>query len=415
MKDKVSLKNPKDQKFENHEEKVLNAVEKTAVNTFKDKYFHEEYKGVFAFASVVKIISNLISFCTGFIALQVATNLIFGYYLSSFFAFSICLSLEGVKTYLWKINAKKYLKYKQISKPIICTLVALHLVSLSFSAYGGWMLPSLINAPKKVIVPEIKKDSLSVPFLAEMNLINEQIGINNAKIQTTTSNSTLRTFNSNVKELLLQKEAKQKALDLLIKEAKTKRSKKVNDLDKDFLGAKIKHNEEIRTARISCLIVSLFFELLFIACALFTVFYLFRLSIDLADENEESNTIAAPTVLNASTQNTTKQTTSTQQAHEAPQNVDTKPTKTQTIGFKQNSCVDSKKSGLDSNHASCVDSKKSGLDSNHASRVDSKVCALDGCSNTWTGGQHNKKYCSRACGKLNYQKELYKRQKSQQK
>lgn len=397
--DKVSLKNPKDQNFETHQEKVFNVVEKAAINAFKDKYFHEEYRGVFLLALILKFISNLVSFCTGFIALNIATKLFFGENLSLFFSFSICIGFELLKTFLWKINSKKYLKYKQVSKIIICSLVALHFISLGFSAYGGWMLPSLVDPVKQETVPEIKKDSISKTYLAAIAVIDGQLKKNYEGMKKVKgSNSTLRTFNDNVRLLLSQKEAKETALNLAILKAEEARQQKVQEFASIFLGAKLKRNEEIRTARVSCLFASLFFELLFIACACFSVFYLYRLNVDLEapTEDERSNNNADETVLTDPTKNIPKPT-STQEAHEAPPLVDNKPpTEIQKIGFKQNDRLDSKKSSLEDKTSICLDDKTSIC-------LDSKECALPSCSETWTGGKHNKKFCSDNCRKLAYQ------------
>lgn len=393
--DKVSLKNPKDQNFETHQNKVLSIVEKAARETFKDKYFHEEYQNVFLLAIVLKFISNLISFCTGVIAVNIAIKLLFGENLSLFFAFSICVIFEGLKTYLWKINNKKYLKYKDASKAIIFSLVALHFLSLGFSAFGGWMLPTLVDPIKKEVVPQINKDSISAPYLLAIAEINKQIEANNAKISTTNSNSTLKTFNKNVSVLLSQKIAKEKALNLAILKEEELRQQKVQEIASIFLEAKLKRNEEIKTARISCLFASLFFELLFVVCACFSAFYLYRLDIDLKAEAETNNKSEETPVLTNPQQ--TKQNTelSTQQAHEAP-TVGKKTTKQRQIGFFQkNNCLDSKNSDLDSKESNCLDSKKDCLNG--------KECALPSCSETWQGGSHNKKFCSDNCRKLAYQ------------
>jgi len=126
MIDKVSLKNSTDKKFEEHQQSVFNLLEKVARNLFEDKHFHEEFKGVFVFSSFLKIVSSIVSFCTGFIAIQIATKLLFGYWASSLFALTVCVSLEAIKAFFWRINSKWFLKYRKISEAILFSIVGLH-------------------------------------------------------------------------------------------------------------------------------------------------------------------------------------------------------------------------------------------------------------------------------------------------
>lgn len=374
MSNKVSLKNSKDKKFELHQEGVLNLLEKAANNLFKDKYFYEEFKGVFAFSSFLKVVSSFVSFCTGFLAIQIATKLIFGYYLSTFFALTVCVSLEVVKAFFWRINSKWFLKYKKVSKTLIASLVALHLVSLGFSAYGGWMLPTLLNAPSVESVPKIDEGSISAPYLAAIAKIDEQIRINNKKLSENESNSTIRSFNKNIEKLLNQKTEKEKALNLAILSAKEERQGKVAENQEKLLKQQNKRNEEIKAARISCLVASLFFELVFVVCSCFCVYYLFRLNIDLDSSGQEAEEEKA----NQKAPTKGLKLLSRQQAHQAPPLVEQKTAKKPAkIGFQ----------------LGCLDSKKK----------PTKKCALPSCSNTWQGGAHNKLYCSSNCRRLAYQ------------
>ncbi|MGB1019359.1 MAG: hypothetical protein ACPGVH_09805, partial [Chitinophagales bacterium] len=238
MIDKVSLKNSKDKNFEEHKKSVFNLLEKTAKNLFEDKHFHEEFKGVFAFSSFLKLVSSVVSFCTGFIAIQIATKLLFGYWASSLFALAVCVSLEAIKAFFWRINSKWFLKYRKISKAILFSLVGLHLVSLVFSAYGGWMLPTMVDAPSVENVPKVNEDSISQPYLLAIDLIDEQLKSNNLKLSENQSNSTIRTFNKNIETLLSQKTAKETALNLAILSAKEERSTEVQKKEEKLLERK---------------------------------------------------------------------------------------------------------------------------------------------------------------------------------
>jgi hypothetical protein len=377
MSDKVSLKNSKDKKFEEHQQSVFNLLEKTAKNLFEDKHFHEEFKGVFAFSSFLKIVSSVVSFCTGFIAIQIATKLLFGYWASGIFAFTVCVSLEGIKAFFWRINSKWFLKYRKISKAILFALVGLHLVSLVFSAYGGWMLPTMVDAPSVENVPKVNEDSISQPYLLAIALIDEQLRSNNLKLSENQSNSTIRTFNKNIETLLSQKTAKETALNLAILSAKEERSIEVQKKQEKLLERKKIRNEEIETARFSCLIASVFFELLFVICSCFCVYYLFRLNIDLSSDEEQEQLQDQKEI----STNGVK-TLSKQQGHQAPPILEQKTAKKPAkIGF----------------HGRCLNSKKE----------QPKECVLDGCSETWTKGAHNKKYCSNECRQLAHQLKKY--------
>lgn len=414
---KVSSKNPKDQNYEAHQLNALTALEKAAHNLFKDKFFHEEFKIVFIFSRSLQALSSLVSFVTGFVALQLAIKLIFGFYLSAFLAFSVCVLIEGVKALLWRIGAKWYLAYADFNKRLVGCLVVLHLVSLGFSAYGGYMLPTLVNAPKVEQIPEVNQDSISKPYLTAIAVIDNQLKKNNVKIEAIGSSSTLKTFNSNVSVLLSQKTAKEKALSLAILEAKEERGIRAEESSKRLLEAQILRNESIKTARFSCLVASLFFEVLFVICGCFCVFYLFRLNIDRkASANGESNNNPTDNVLETPTMPIVDKT-STNEAHEAPLIEAKKSTTVKKMGFVQGHEIDRVDSPtvdrVDSQEIDRVDSQEvQCVDGKETNRVDGKICALKECSNSWKGGSPRKKFCSAACRKKSYQDRVYLKSKS---
>lgn len=374
MSNKVSPKNPKNENFEVYKRKVHDLLSKSATNLFKDKFFHEEFKGVFLFSTGIKIVSSIISFCTCVLAIHIATNLFFGYYPSIFFALSISACIEGVKTFLWRINSKWILKYKDISKTILIALVSLHFASLGFSSYGGWMLPTLSNSVElKAPVLLDRKEDLDKLNIS-LSEITKEVDKTTAEIAKTTSNSTKRALSSNLALLLSQRASKQAEISSLneflrIENEAIKRSQIVkNNL------AKIEYENSIRTAQISCFVASLFFELLFVVCSCFNVYYLFRFEIDKEGDLEttKSNIIAS----------NSDNPPSRQQGEKAPEILEAKTaSKPNKIGF-------------------------------HSRRLDSEalplaICALEDCENTFEKKIHNKKFCSDECRKFAYQGRKY--------
>ena len=366
MSNKVSLKNPKDQNFEFHQSKVVNLLEKAAQRMFKDKAFHEEFKAVFAFTSILKFLSNLASFLTGFIAIQIATKLVFGFYLSTFIAVVVCVCLEAIKTFFWRINSKWILKYKKVSKLVVGVLVVLHVLSLALSAYGGWILPKLITLEDEQTVQAPNLDSIQKPYLAAIALLDTRISEISTKTANTTSNSTVKSLNIISKELLNQKKEQERLKNTSILDAKAKTREKQAKLSEVYAERKKKHLEDIFVARVSCLVASVFFELLFIVCSLFGVYYLFRLNIEI--EARQDGTDDLPST-----------------ATEQPVYIDFEPSTAEPqsepqqapIGFHKNSENDGKTNA-------------------------NKVCKLPSCSGTFVSKVHNKKYCSTECRKMAY-------------
>lgn len=378
MDNKVNPINPKNKNFEIYEEKVQSLLAKAASNLFKDKFFHEEFKGVFLFSAVLKTVSSTVSFFTTVLAVHIATRLFFGHYPSLFFAVSVGFCIEGIKTFLWRINSKWTLKYKKVSKWIVCVLVSLHCVSFGFSAYGGWMLPTFVDEIEAKEPVLVQNDSVLTALSNSLGEINAQIAESSAEVAKTSSNSTKRSLGANLGLLLEQRNSKEKEISK-IKEIQRLENEAAKEEKKQETQALIfKQENEISTAQISCLIASIFFEMLFIVCACFGVYYLFRYSIDQIDQSEESN---EPITLDESTNNGDK-LLSRQQAQKAPPiSEDKTAPKPNTIGF----------------HKGCLDSKKNGV----------VECALSGCKSTFEKKPHNKKFCSDECRHFAYHGRKY--------
>jgi len=382
MSNKVSLKNSKDQNFENYRGKVFNILEKKAQNLFKDKYFHEEFKAVFAFTSILRIISSLVSFFTGFVAVQMATKLLFGSYLSVFFALSVCVCLEVVKTFFWRINSKWILKYKKVSRPIVGSLVGLHVLSLAFSAYGGWLLPLMARTPTLPKVKIINLDDVAKPFVESIAKIDAQITANSAKIAKTTSNSTVRSLNVISKTLLEQKAAQETAKNRAILNATTKNNILQAKTDQKAQKAQKTRSKAVFVAQISCLVASLFFEFLFVACSVFGVYYLFRLNIDVEAEKQ-------PESLPSKQQNT-------QQAENEALDGKKTPSEQPENGKNEQPHKAPKAK---------APKKRIGYFKDHSESP--KICQLESCGNSFESKVHNKLFCSSECRKLAYQQRRY--------
>jgi len=378
MSNKVSLKNPKNQNFEVYEQKVFNLLEKAAKKMFKDKTFHEEFKAVFAFSTILKITSSLVSFFTGFIAIQIATKLLFGVYLSAFFAFSVCLCLEAVKAFFWRINSKWILRYKKVSKAMFGVLICLHLVSLGLSAYGGWILPKLVtlDEPQSIAAPNL--DSIKAPFVLAISKLEAQTARNSQKVAAISSHSTIKSLNSIAKLLLIQRQEQEAFKNRAILAANAKYREEVAKSAEDYKKTEIKHNERIFVARWSCLFASVFFELLFVICSVFGVYYLFRLNVEI-EARENAETMEEEPPFRRQEENAE---TSPKQAID----IDVLPSKRQN--------------------------KRIGNPIGFVTKVlEPKKCHLIGCNSTFDSKVHNKKYCSDECKKMAYQKRRYSKTK----
>lgn len=378
MSNKVRIKNPKDQNYEDHQSKVYNLLETQAKRLFEHKSFNEEFKAVYYLTALLKVVSNLVSFLTAFVAVQLATKLVFGQFMSAFLAVVVCLSLEVVKFYLWRINSKWVLRYKRTSKGIFGVLLLLHLLSLGLSAYGGWVLPTLIEQKTAPKIASINIESISAPFTAAIAKIDDLTAKNAQKIATTNSNSTTRSLTEVSKTLLDQRNEQERLKNGAISEAKQKHKEKQAAAAKEDEKRQKKHLESIFIARVSCMVASVFFELLFIVCSCFGVFYLYKLHVEL-EQTTTAETTAEPLP-------SKRQTDFAETLTEQPINTAVQPSKRQAeniegqpsnpIGFRQ-------------------------------SNLDLKVCRFSGCHQTFENAVHNKKYCSDECKKMAYQERRY--------
>lgn len=378
MSNKVNLKNPKNENFEVYSSMVQSALSKSASNLFKDKYFYEEFKGVYFLANSLKIVSSLVSICTTILALHIATQFFWGYYPSMFFAVSVGICIEGIKTFLWRINSKWILKYKEVSKIMLSVLILLHCISLGFSAYGGWMLPTLMEESKLEMPVLIENDSSLTELYSSLEMLNQEIAANSLEVAKTTSNSTKRSLSTTLTLLLSQRSAKESEIAKLKESREQEKERILNEQkvqEKEFNQEK---EQRILTAQISCLFASVFFEVSFVIFACFCVYYLFRVDIDENEENKIFSTLensGLPVVKAA-------KLPSRQQGGKAPVlDAEKKAAKPLPIGFF-NRHVDSKKESV-------------------------FKCALEACNSTFEKKAHNQKYCSENCRKLDYQNRLY--------
>lgn len=378
MDNKVNPINPKNKNFEIYKGKVHSLLAKAASNLFKDKYFHEEFKGVFLFSVALKIVSSMISFCTGVFAVHIATRLFFGYYPSFLFAVAVGFCIEGIKTFLWRINSKWTLKYKQVSKGIVFVLVSLHCVSFAFSAYGGWMIPTFIDEIKTETPVLVQNDSALTALYSSLGEINTQIEVNSGEVAKTTSNRTKRDLSANVSLLLEQRNFKENEISQIKENQRLENEAAKQEQMAKTQALILEQQNEISTARISCLIASIFFELLFIVCACFGVYYLFRFEIDQTAENQEPGNPTKPKESVSNSDNPP----SRQQPEKAPEILEEKTTpKPNVIGF----------------HNRRLDSEKNGV----------IKCALEDCTATFERKPHNKKFCSDECRQFAYHGRKY--------
>jgi len=376
MCNKINDLNPKNETFNNYQEKAKSIVSRQAQNLYQDKYFGEEYRAVFISSVGLRFVANIASAATLFIAVFLAANLLLGVYLSFAIGLIFCLFFEILKNYVWKITAKQSLKYKRISTAAVLVLVALHLVSLGGSCFGAWQLPTLLSAPRAEQEKLKDLDKINTSFLSQISAIDKQI----EQLQSKTSSSTIRKALNN---LTIQRKQTLDAQKTALEYAKKfNNSISLQNQQKTKLAIS-NHSTKIKQAQINCVGLAVFFELLFIISSIFIAYYLFRQFID-DTEPSESNEQANVKHQENNQESNKKQAS---KGHQAPVNATV-----QKIGFVQGENL-----------------------SQNGKRTElkyTKICALDSCKKPYLHNIHNQKYCSVDCRKIAYEERKSKKQTS---
>lgn len=290
------FKNPFNNDFETVKETAkLETASRTthqANELFKDKPFATENKTTYLAASLIKYVANLVSFATAFFALRAVLALTVGTVVASFGAGLLCGLIELLKNSSWKTNVKQILRYKKPSFIGLGVLLLLSVLSIGASLHGAYLIPSELTAP--TITAHSKNDSLVINELAT---INTQIAnLDKMFLETSAKaipnkdgkiSSTLKTMLAN---LTIQKDSlssQKRAVNAQIASVGTNYQDKEKDANKV-------HQEQIKTAQISCVAVALLFELIYTICCIYSFYYLFRVYID-SNPTNQPNPPAQPT------------------------------------------------------------------------------------------------------------------------
>lgn len=326
------FQNPFNKKFEaeNNAAKTerLARAQRRALDLYGDKSFQEEYESIAFAASLISIFAGLISFATALFALQSILFYTVGYVLSWASAVLICGLFEALKTLIWRKTVKSKLRYKNAAPALIITLIFLHAFSLLSSGYGAYLIPTqLTPAPAKIDSTStgalIAKADLSALENIDKQIENadKQISDLTPHILTPSGKKSAVTtkqisaLQAQKDELLRQKADAKKVLTSIRENA-----------EKEKAAASASASKDIEFIQYICLGFALFFEVVYIFCALFIFYYDFRIFVDSeagAHLSTESATISTSTPQNAGAH------LSELGAHPAP-NAQTPPRK---IGF----------------------------------------------------------------------------------
>lgn len=373
MSNKINDLNPKNQTFNEYQEKTSTLSSKQAQGIYKDKYFADEYKPVYISSVALKFVANIVSASTLLVACSLAFMGLLSVHFGVILGLLFCILFETMKSYTWRITAKQVLKYKRASMAAVLVLCGLHLVSLGGSCFGAWQLPKLMPKEKLEQAAVQNIDSINTSYLAQLATVDQQI----KALQNKTSSSTAR---RTINNLTNQRGQILEAQKLAVLEAKKENSTKSQEKKDQAARANVERKERIKQNQYACIIAAVFFELLFISCSLFIAYYLFRQFIDETSEPTTEPTASvhpSTTEIKADSKILEQPTT----AHQAP------PINRVVIkGFEQNG----KSQVLE----------KEPLD---GKRLDyTRVCQFDECQKPFIHSIHNQKFCSSKCRKSNH-------------
>ena len=175
MSSKINDLNPKNQTFNEYQEKTSTLSSKQAQNIYKDKYFANEYKPVYISSVALKFVANIVSAATLLVAYSLAFMGLFSVHFAVIMGALTCILLESMKSYTWRITAKQVLKYKRASMAAVLVLCGLHLVSFGGSCFGAWQLPRLMPKEKLEQAAVQNIDSINTSYLAQLATVDQQI------------------------------------------------------------------------------------------------------------------------------------------------------------------------------------------------------------------------------------------------
>lgn len=284
---------------------------KQANELFRDKPFAVENKTTYTIAKIIGYVANVVSFATGFFALQNVLGFTVGYVVASLGALLLCGLLEWLKNSTWKTNVKAALKYRKPSVLGGAVLLLLSLFSIAASGYGAYLLPTQISQPTPV--PYSKNDSL---VIRELETINGQISNLDRMFLETSAKAIPNEkgqISSTIKGMLKSQTAQKDSLSSQKRAITAQIAALTAKQAENEKQALTDHKNGLFNMQISCLVVALLFELIYTLCAVYCFYYLFRVYVDSGEQsspNDQPNSLYTPT---ANDQHTPHQHTPTNQ------------------------------------------------------------------------------------------------------
>jgi hypothetical protein len=287
---KFSFKNPYNKAFTDFTHQAnkaqQTAIERKAGAIFMDKPHSIEYKPIYHLSQTLKVLANIVSVGTCIVALYLALTGLLNAYLAAFLSLTVATIFELLKNKVWKITAKQRLRYRKTALTGVLGLIALHLVSVGASAFGAYRVSEFLQAPNTgVIVPLVDVDSVSSQYSGQIDVLDTQIA-ELTKLQSSSTNR--RTINSLGKQKATLIESQKTAVEA----AKTQNVAITKENKEKATTAKAEDAERLKMIQYSTVGVAVFFELVYILCALFILSYLFRAFVDgqqpIEDEQQQS-------------------------------------------------------------------------------------------------------------------------------
>jgi hypothetical protein len=304
-----------------------------AADIFADKPYDKEYSSVYVLTRILSAAAGAVSFFTALFALQFLLSYIVGNVVSWGGAVLFCGVLEFLKFLLWKRVVKTRLRYKKTAIGGLTVLFFLHLLSLATSLLGAFLIPS--NGAAAVAS---EGANTAARYHSQIAQVDGQMGEIDKQITaflphvTAPNGKKSSSTAAQIAALRTQKDALLAQKKELAAGAETAAAADAHAA----AAVAVDTASKLYTTQILCVILALVFELVYIACALFGFYYLFRAFIDYVADGQSAPIADGEKI--AVAQLATAGKDSAQRVFQDGQSPNSEPRK---IGFfsEQNSCA----------------------------------------------------------------------------
>ena len=362
--DGISTSNPYNKVYNSFKSYATTAAEKSANELFKDKPFSLEYRPLYLASKLLKVVANVVSCLTLFYALYAAIAPTIGSAPAIGISCTICLILEYIKNYLWRIGSKQAQKYNTYSTLLISALLGLHLISLIGSAFGAYKLPESLPEQPTPAAVLFNVDSIQRAYNAKLGMIDKQLLI---LASNTRSHAVKAAANLTNQKRTIQ--AEQSSLTAIYR---AKNDSISQSHQNTILSAQNANKAYILNMQYTAVGACVFFELLYILAAFFIAYYLFRMYV----EATAGKAAIKPTVSAVKDSTTANVTSAIKEPSQLPEKAPAATERVTIKGFEQ-----VRKQGE-------IEGKKMDY---------TRVCEHTPCSNKFIHKVHNQKYCSTKC------------------